>query len=64
MAEKFLRFLLSEGGQRIFSERGYYPVIPGSPVPKGSPQRLASIRGPEASREVLERFNALFGLRR
>jgi len=64
LAEKFLRFLLSERGQQIFSERGYYPVIPGSPPPKGSPQRLASVRGSEASREVLERFNALFGLRR
>ncbi|GEM87967.1 ABC transporter substrate-binding protein [Meiothermus granaticius] len=64
LAEKFLRFLLSEEGQRIFVERGYYPVISGIPGPAGAPARLPSLRGQEASSEVLERFNSLFGLRR
>ncbi|TFU26549.1 ABC transporter substrate-binding protein [Thermus tengchongensis] len=64
LAEKFLRFLLSERGQRVFVERGYLPVLPGIPAPADAPSRLVSVRGREASAEILERFNALFGLRR
>lgn len=64
LAEKFLRFLLSEKGQRLFVERGYLPVLPSIPGPKDVPMALTSVRGQEAPPEVLERFNALFGLRR
>ncbi len=62
-AEGFIRFLLSPEGQRIFAELGYYPVIPGSPTPKGAPERLPGIKG-SADLNVLERFNTLFALRR
>jgi len=64
LAEKFLRFLLSERGQRVFVERGYLPVLPGIPAPADAPSRLVGVRGREASAEILERFNAFFGLRR
>ncbi|PZA05996.1 MULTISPECIES: ABC transporter substrate-binding protein [unclassified Meiothermus] len=64
MAERFLAFLLSPKGQAIFAERGYYPVMPDAPRPKGAPARLVSLRGEEASPDLLERFNALFNLRR
>ncbi|WP_018464958.1 ABC transporter substrate-binding protein [Calidithermus timidus] len=64
LAEKFLRFLLSEEGQRIFVERGYYPVLSGAAAPAGAPAQLPSLRGREASAQTLDRFNSLFGLRR
>ncbi|WP_243031479.1 ABC transporter substrate-binding protein [Thermus altitudinis] len=64
LAELFLRFLLTEAGQRILVERGYLPVLPGVPKPPLTPDPLPSLRGKEPSPEVLEAFNALFGLRR
>ncbi|GAA5335243.1 MULTISPECIES: ABC transporter substrate-binding protein [Thermus] len=64
LAERFLRFLLSPEAQAIFAERGYYPVMPQAPKPKGAPERVATIRAQFADQETLERFNTLFGLRR
>ncbi|BCP99095.1 ABC transporter substrate-binding protein (plasmid) [Thermus thermophilus] len=64
LASRFLRFLLSPEAQAIFAERGYYPVMPGAPRPKGAPERVVSVRGRFADAATLERFNALFGLRR
>lgn len=63
LAERFLRFLLSPEAQAVFAERCYYPVMPGSPRPKGAPERVA-LPGVVADGETLARFNALFGLRR
>lgn len=64
LAERFLRFLLSERAQKVFLERGYLPVRQGVPLPPDLPKGAALVRGREASGELLERFNALFGLRR
>ncbi|GAA6755738.1 ABC transporter substrate-binding protein [Thermus thalpophilus] len=64
LAEEFLRFLLSPEAQRIFAERGYYPVMPQSPRPKGAPEKVVGVRATFADQRTLERFNALFGLRR
>ncbi|WP_152607412.1 extracellular solute-binding protein, partial [Thermus sp. 2.9] len=64
LAEEFLRFLLSPEAQRIFAERGYYPVMPQSPRPKGAPEKVVGVRATFADQKTLERFNALFGLRR
>ncbi|MFN4073679.1 MAG: ABC transporter substrate-binding protein [Thermus sp.] len=64
LAERFLRFLLSERAQRVFVERGYLPVLKGVPPPPDLPKDVTLVRGREASGELLERFNALFGLRR
>lgn len=63
-AERFLRFLLSPEAQRIFAERGYYPVMPQAPKPKGAPEQVVGLRARFADTATLERFNALFGLRR
>lgn len=62
-AERFLRFLLSPEGQRVFAERGYYPVIPGSPKPQGAPEGVLGVKG-RLDAAAQGRFNALFGLRR
>jgi iron(III) transport system substrate-binding protein len=64
LATRFLLFLLSPEAQRLFAERGYYPVMPGAPKPKGSPVQVVGIRARFADPETLSRFNALFGLRR
>ena len=64
LASRFLRFLLSPEAQAIFAERGYYPVMPGAPRPKGAPERVVSVQGRFADAATLDRFNALFGLRR
>ncbi|WP_105317559.1 ABC transporter substrate-binding protein [Thermus tenuipuniceus] len=64
LATRFLLFLLSPEAQRLFTERGYYPVMPGAPKPKGSPPQVVGIRARFADPETLSRFNALFGLRR
>ncbi|MGC8967972.1 MAG: ABC transporter substrate-binding protein [Thermus sp.] len=64
LAQRFLAFLLSPRGQATFAELGYMPVMPDAPKPAGVPANLVSLRGEEASPEVLERFNALMGLRR
>ncbi|BDG20284.1 ABC transporter substrate-binding protein (plasmid) [Thermus thermophilus] len=64
LAVRFLRFLLSPEGQRIFAERGYYPVMPDAPRPKGAPEGVVGLRARFADAATLERFNALFGLRR
>ncbi|MGK0620146.1 ABC transporter substrate-binding protein [Meiothermus cerbereus] len=64
LAERFLNFLLSPEAQRIFSERGYYPVMPDAPKPKGSPAQVTGIRARFADTETLARFNELYGLRR
>lgn len=63
LAEKFLRFLLSDRGQQVFAERGYYPVLAGSPGPQGGPLKILSMQAKGVSAELLSRFNALFGLR-
>lgn len=64
LAERFLRFLLSPKAQTIFAERGYYPVMPQAPKPKGAPEKVVAVRARFADQETLGRFNALFGLRR
>jgi iron(III) transport system substrate-binding protein len=64
LAERFLNFLLSPEAQALFAERGYYPVMPGAPRPKGAPQAVLALSGMTASSGVLERFNSLFGLKR
>ncbi|GLV48474.1 ABC transporter substrate-binding protein [Thermus sp. LT1-2-5] len=64
LAGQFLRFLLSPEAQRLFAERGYYPVMPQSPKPKGAPEKVVGVRATFADSKTLERFNALFGLRR
>lgn len=64
LAVRFLSFLLSLEGQRIFVERGYYAVIPGVPTPAGAPEKVNALKGQEATLPLLNRFNALFGLRR
>ena len=64
LAERFLRFLLSPTAQALFAERGYYPVMPGAPRPKGAPERVVALPGTPADEGTLRRFNELFGLRR
>lgn len=64
LAVRFLHFLLSPEAQRIFAERGYYPVMPGAPKPQGAPERVVGIKARFADNQTLARFNALFELRR
>lgn len=64
LAVRFLNFLLSPEAQRIFAERGYYPVMPGAPKPQGAPERVVGTRARFADAQTLDRFNNLFGLRR
>ncbi|GAB5602354.1 ABC transporter substrate-binding protein [Thermus sp. FJN-A] len=64
LAARFLRFLLSPEAQRLFAERGYYPVMPGAPRPKGAPERAVGLSARFADAATLARFNELFGLRR
>jgi iron(III) transport system substrate-binding protein len=64
LAERFLRFLLSPTAQRIFAERGYYPVMPGAPRPQGAPEKVLALPAKTAGPGLLVRFNELFGLRR
>ncbi|PZA05995.1 MULTISPECIES: ABC transporter substrate-binding protein [unclassified Meiothermus] len=63
-AAGFLRFLLSPEGQRVFAERGYYPVMPDAPRPGGAPEKVVSVRARFADAAILGRFNELMGLRR
>ncbi len=64
LAVRFLQFLLSPEAQGIFAERGYYPVIPGAPRPRGAPERVTGLRAQFADAATLARFNSLFELRR
>ncbi|AEV15236.1 Extracellular solute-binding protein family 1 [Thermus sp. CCB_US3_UF1] len=64
LAVRFLNFLLSPEAQRIFAERGYYPVMPGAPRPQGAPEQVVGLKARFADSATLERFNTLFGLRR
>lgn len=64
LAGRFLRFLLSPEAQRIFVERGYYPVMPDAPKPKGAPEKVVGLRARFADPDTLDRFNQLMGLRR
>ncbi|MGC8967973.1 MAG: ABC transporter substrate-binding protein [Thermus sp.] len=64
LAKLFLRFLLSPEAQRIFAERGYYPVMPDAPKPKGAPEKVVGLRARFADPATLDRFNQLMGLRR
>lgn len=68
LAERFLRFLLSPEAQRLFSQQGYVPVMPGTPLPEGVGREVLAV--PSAAdfiqRErvsLIERFNSTFGLR-
>jgi iron(III) transport system substrate-binding protein len=64
LARRFLRFLLSPEAQRIFAERGYYPVMPDAPKPKGAPEKVVGLRARFADPATVDRFNQLMGLRR
>ncbi|AFV77376.1 ABC-type Fe3+ transport system, periplasmic component (plasmid) [Thermus oshimai JL-2] len=64
LASRFLRFLLSPQAQALFAERGYYPVMPGAPKPKGAPEQVLALGGVTADEGTLRRFSELFGLRR
>ena len=64
LALSFLQFLLSPEAQRLFAERGYYPVLPEAPRPAGAPAQVLGIRATFADPGLLAQFNALFGLRR
>lgn len=64
LAVRFLNFLLSPEAQRLFAERGYYPVMPGAAKPQGAPEQVVGVRARFADNQTLARFNALFELRR
>ncbi|MBF6595611.1 MAG: ABC transporter substrate-binding protein [Thermaceae bacterium] len=68
LAERFEQFLLSSEAQALFSQQGYVPVIGSAPRPNGLSGEVLSIPSAgdyiQANRQsLLERFNALFGLK-
>ena len=67
-AEAFINYLYTPEAQRLFASRAYIPVVPGIPLPPGTPEAAQmKIIQPNLSyidqhrEEIKTRFTALFG---